>query len=121
MEVLPFFSCNRQFLKSHDLKFFGERHKNEKQKSFFLAILPRKICENENSNVRLLKLNGLKFEGAYRQTGCAIWNPTKLNGYPWKSEKKMIEKWMYTGFSDTKNKATVPVYFCGIPFGTPCT
>ena len=70
MEVLPFFSCNRQFLKSHDLKFFCEsRHNNEKQKSFFLATLPRKICENENSNVRLLKLNGIKFEGAYRLQG----------------------------------------------------
>ena len=83
MELLPFFSYNRQYLKSHDLKLFPKQHhkKNKKQKSFYLVTLPRKICENENCNVRLLKLNGIKFEGTYvhKHTGCTIWNPTKLN------------------------------------------
>ena len=37
--------------------------KNKRKKSLFLITLPRKICENENTNVRLLKLNGIKFEG----------------------------------------------------------
>ena len=61
MELLPY---NCQFLRSHDLKFFRKRHKkNKRQKSLFLITLPRKICENENTNVRLLKLNGIKFEG----------------------------------------------------------
>ena len=61
MELLPY---NSQFLRSHDLKFFRKRHKkNKRQKSLFLITLPRKICENENTNVRLLKLNGIKFEG----------------------------------------------------------
>ena len=61
MELLPY---NSQFLRSHDLKFFRKRHKkNKRKKSLFLITLPRKICENENTTVRLLKLNGIKFEG----------------------------------------------------------
>ena len=55
MELLPY---NSQFLRSHELKFFRKR-----KKSLFLITLPRKICENENTNVRLLKFNGIKFEG----------------------------------------------------------
>ena len=90
MELLPFFSYNRQYLKSHDLKLFPKQHhkkRNKKQKSFYLVTLPRKICENENCNVRLLKLNGIKFEGTYICTYTYyrvyhIWNPIKLNRHP---------------------------------------